>query len=112
MAGHLGFLKKYQNIKKYFWGEGMKKDIQKIVRECQVFQRNKGETIKSPGLLHPLHIPNKIWEYISMDFITGLPKLEGKAAIFVSVDRLTKYAHFFWNSKYIYINSSEISIHE
>jgi hypothetical protein len=29
-----------------------------------------------------------------MDFITGLPKLEGKDAILVVVDRLTKYAHF------------------
>ena len=29
-----------------------------------------------------------------MDFITGLPKLEGKNFIMVVVDRLTKYAHF------------------
>jgi hypothetical protein len=28
-----------------------------------------------------------------MDFITGLPKSEGKSAIMVIVDRLTKYAH-------------------
>ena len=30
-----------------------------------------------------------------MDFITGLPKFEGKSVIMVVVDRLTKYAHFF-----------------
>jgi hypothetical protein len=30
-----------------------------------------------------------------MDFITGLPKYEGKNLIMVVVDRLTKYAHFF-----------------
>ena len=29
-----------------------------------------------------------------MDFITGLPKNEGKSVIMVVVDRLTKYAHF------------------
>ena len=29
-----------------------------------------------------------------MDFITGLPKFEGKSVIKVVVDRLTKYAHF------------------
>ena len=29
-----------------------------------------------------------------MDFITSLPKFEGKSVIMVVVDRLTKYAHF------------------
>jgi hypothetical protein len=29
-----------------------------------------------------------------MDFITGLPKSEGKSVIMVIVDRMTKYAHF------------------
>ena len=30
-----------------------------------------------------------------MDFITGLPMVQGKDCIFVVVDRLRKYAHFF-----------------
>jgi hypothetical protein len=30
-----------------------------------------------------------------MDFITGLPKVQGKDCIYVVVDKLTKYAHFF-----------------
>ena len=30
-----------------------------------------------------------------MDFITGLPTMQGKDCIFIVVDRLTKYAHFF-----------------
>ena len=30
-----------------------------------------------------------------MDFITGLPKVNEKDCIFMVVDRLTKYAHFF-----------------
>jgi hypothetical protein len=47
------------------------------------------------GLLQPLPIPDQKWESISMDFITGLPRVQGKDCIYVVVDRLTKFAHFF-----------------
>jgi hypothetical protein len=30
-----------------------------------------------------------------MDFITGLPKVHGRDCIYVVVDRLTKFTHFF-----------------
>ena len=30
-----------------------------------------------------------------MDFITGLPVVQGKDCIFIVIDRLMKYAHFF-----------------
>ena len=30
-----------------------------------------------------------------MDFITSLPKFEGKSVIVVVIDSLTKFAHFF-----------------
>jgi hypothetical protein len=62
--------------------------------ECLVCQQNKVETIKTPGLLQSLAIPSQRWEEVSMDFITGLPKSEGKSVIMVIVDRLTKYTHF------------------
>jgi hypothetical protein len=64
------------------------------VSECLVCQQNKGETIKTPGILQPLTIPSQHWEQVSMDLITGLLKSEGKTFIMVVVDRLTKYAHF------------------
>ena len=53
----------------------MKQDIRKFVVECEVCQRNKGETIKSPGTLQPLPIPPAIWKDISMDFIIGLTQI-------------------------------------
>ncbi|XP_026400203.1 uncharacterized protein LOC113296079 [Papaver somniferum] len=56
--------------------------------------RNKHENTFPAGLLQPLLIPDQAWQYISMDFIEGLPKSEHKDGILVVVDRLTKYSHF------------------
>jgi hypothetical protein len=64
------------------------------VAECLVCQQNKVETIKTPGLLQPLAISSQRWEEVSMDFITRLPKSEGKSFIVEIVNRLTKYTHF------------------
>ena len=72
----------------------MNADIHKYVAECDTCQRNKVENISSPGLLHPLHIPNQKWEEISMGLMGGLPVSDGKNKILAVVDRLTKYAHF------------------
>jgi transposase InsO family protein len=94
VGGHSGFLKTYHRVKKDFFWDGLKTNVQRFVAECVVFQQNKVETIKTPGLLQPLSIPSQRWEEVSMDFITGLPKSEGKSVIMVIVDRLTKYAHF------------------
>ena len=60
-----------------------------------VCQKSKSEHIFPVGLLQPLPIPKQKWESISMDFITGLPKVQAKDCIYVAVDRPTKYAHFF-----------------
>ena len=49
---------------------------------------------KPYGLLQPLPILEGPWVDISMDFITSLPQSKGKVAIWVIVDRFSKFAHF------------------
>ncbi|GMI86358.1 hypothetical protein HRI_002305100 [Hibiscus trionum] len=73
----------------------MRNDVCYFVRDCQMCQRMKSESLAPAGLLHPLPIPQQVFKDISMNFIIGLPKSRGKEAIMVVVDRLTKYAHFF-----------------
>jgi hypothetical protein len=94
VGGHSVFLKTYHKVKKEFFWDGLKTDVQRFVEECLVCQQNKVETIKTPGVLQPLSIPSHRWEEFSMDVITGLPKSKGKSVIMVIVDRLTKYTHF------------------
>ena len=53
-----------------------------------VFEKIKVEKIKTLGLLQPLSIPSQRLEEVSMDFIIGLPKSEGKIFIMVVVIHL------------------------
>jgi hypothetical protein len=94
IGGHSGIVASYQRIKRIFFWPGLKKDTEKFISECAVCQRAKGEHCHYPGLLQPLEQPDMAWQHISMDFIEGLPKSQGKEVILVVVDRLTKLAHF------------------
>jgi hypothetical protein len=94
LGGHSGIKATYQRMKKLFYWTGMKKDIETLVSQCPVCQRSKHENCKYPGLLDPLPTPDMAWAHVSLDFIEGLPKSQGKEVILVVVDKFTKYAHF------------------
>ena len=94
-AMHPGTTKMYQDLKKYFWWPGMKKETAEYVAHCLTCQQTKAEHQRPAGLLQPLEIPEWKWEMVTMDFVTGLPTTpKGHDAIWVIVDRLTKSAHF------------------
>ena len=55
----------------------------------------KAEHQKPAEKIQLLPIPVWKWEKITMDFVTGLPRIQRQHdAIWVIVDRLTKSAHF------------------
>ena len=68
--------------------------MKEFVLICDTCKRCKHENIAYLGLLQPLPIPDQAWTSVSIDFVEGLPRLEGKDNILVVVDRLTKFAHF------------------
>lgn len=92
-GGHFGVQGTYQRAKGLVYWTGMKRDIHTFVVQCDMCQKNKAERVPTPGLLQPLPIPEAAWKDISMDFIEGLPKSEGREVILVVV-KFTKYAHF------------------
>lgn len=94
LSGHFGMnrtLKKAQEI--YFW-PFMRDMVAQYVRSCDSCQRVKAVRQKPQGELHPLPIPERRWESVSMDLITDLPQTKrGYDAIVVFVDRLSKMVH-------------------
>jgi Integrase zinc binding domain len=76
----------------FFWPK-LKEEVIKHVNYCDVCQLNKGEHLLSPGLLEPIEIPEGAWKVLTMDFVCGLPKSEGKEVILVIIDKFTKYCH-------------------
>lgn len=93
-AGHSGYLRTLVRLSRNFSWPGMRKDVKLFVASCDQCQRQSYETIRPPELLQPLPVPEDVWFDISMDFIDGLPNSQGKNAILVMVDRLSKYGHF------------------
>ncbi|KAJ0856477.1 putative nucleotidyltransferase, Ribonuclease H [Helianthus annuus] len=94
LGGHSGVQPTLQRFKSLFYWRRADKDIKKWVKECEICLKAKYEAVASPGLLSPLPAPQSVFTDISMDFISGLPKSEGKDCILVVVDRFTKYGHF------------------
>jgi hypothetical protein len=94
MAGHQGIDKTYRQVRERFSWKGLKEDVMNHAKECTTFQETKDEHTHLTILLQPLPIPEHKWEIISMDFIIGLPKAQGKDCMFVVVDRLMKFSHF------------------
>ncbi len=95
LAGHGGFEKTLELVTRngYNW-HGLRIDLRRYLKNCSECARNKTKRHLKYGLLHPLPVPIKPWDEISMDFITELPISNGCDQIWVIKDRLTKRGHF------------------
>ena len=93
-AGHLGYQKTVEAVKRAFWWRGLTADVKDYVMSCQTCQEAKYSKRPPGGLLQPLEIPTAKWRDISVDFIVELPKTTREHdAIMTVVDRATKMTH-------------------
>ena len=77
-------------IKKSYWWPGIKRDIKKYVQRCMKCQQNKVQYIKKAEELHPLEIPDGLWQEINIDIIRPLLRSNDKNAIVVIVNQFLK----------------------
>jgi len=68
----------------------MQEHVTRFIRGCMICCTRKPSN-KKQGLYHPLLIPTRPWEIISMEFVGGLlTTRKGHAYLFVVVDRFSK----------------------
>lgn len=92
-VGHAGLGRTLKMIKRNYYWPRMDRTCSRYLRNCHTCRRSKAPRDTYNGILNPLPIPERPWQEITMDFVTGLPECEGKNAILVVVDRLTKMRH-------------------
>jgi hypothetical protein len=90
VAGHFGIEKTVAVLQKHFYWPKLRQDVNKYIRSCTACAIAK-LTTKKHGLYTPLPTPNRPWESISMDYMSGLPSTKrGNDCVFVVVDRFSK----------------------
>lgn len=93
-AGHYGANRTLRKVQEIFSWPGMRNDVKRYVAECHSCQTVKPVRQKVQGELHPLAIPERRWQSVSMDLITDLPPTKkGFDSVVVFVDRLSKMVH-------------------
>ena len=68
----------------------MGNDVMRYIRDCHTCQRSRTSIHAAHGVLRPLPVPDKPWQDISTDFVTGLPSSGGYDAICIILDWFLK----------------------
>jgi len=89
IMGHPGEWKTLELITREYWWPGITEFVKEYIKGCATCQTTKiRPPVKVP--LKPNEVPNGVWETITMDFIVGLPELQGYDSILTVVDRHSK----------------------
>ncbi|UYV72384.1 hypothetical protein LAZ67_9002893, partial [Cordylochernes scorpioides] len=93
MAGHLGFAKSYDRVRKRFYWPGLYRTVSQYIAHCKECQRRKGVPQKPPGLLVPIPPTTSPFQKIGIDYLGRFPiSHTGNRWIIVATDYLTRFA--------------------
>ena len=74
---------------RYYW-RGLGSDCACYMANCKIYRRTTVPRDKTPGLLRPLLVPDRLWQYVAVDFKNFPRDVQGYDAICMVIDRLTK----------------------
>ena len=89
-VGHLGQHRMLELLKRTYWWPELKKNIKRYIQWYFKCQQNKVQHQKKAGELHPLEIPQRPWQEISIDIIRPLPKSNRIDTIVVIINQFMK----------------------
>ena len=81
-------------VTRNYWWPGVIKEVKRYVEGCDQCQRMKNRAEMPAGKLKPNQILERLWQHISVDFITKLLVSKNHDLILVVCDRFSKISHF------------------
>ena len=72
-AGHPGQAKTLELLTRSYYWPRMYRDVDRYLKNCHTCQRARTSWHAPYGILWPLPVPEKAWQDVSIDFVTGLP---------------------------------------
>jgi hypothetical protein len=90
LTGHPGHAKLRQLLQSCYYWPNQGKDIDRYRNNCHACKHSYVPQDKKPGLLHPLPVPDRPWQHISVDFKKCPKSRSGHNMVAIFVDRLGK----------------------
>ena len=81
-------------VTRNYWWPVVTKKVKQYIERCNQCQRMKNRAEMPAGKLRPNQVLERLWQHISVDFITKLPMSKGYDSILVVCDRFSKMSHF------------------
>ena len=92
-TAHPGRTKTLQLLASRYYWQGIRTSVERYVANCHECRRASVPRDRAPGFLHPLPIPQRPWQHLTMDYKAFPADKQGYDMLFVVVDRLSKQSY-------------------